>query len=338
MATKGNNPIDQDSQKNCEEKSLEARSRLHPKNKDDDLNTCDICESICVGIINYNLHLAGKKHRKMENKIKLMKEIRKGGTLSEPEHVDKKNLLLNDLNVDKKFTSSGIRCDICNMKCSGPEAFTQHLAGNSHKKKLAKQEYIKKHAALKNISGYYSCNICEKEFSGPFCYQKHLESISHLKRKENLEELSKLSDPIINPKESRNLQCRSCKKRFSGIIPFNIHLKSAAHKKSVRKSAILTELQTKHPELVMRPAVDRDNSKVEDMLVCTVCHVGFSGPESAVSHFRSEKHVKKTKLKRLSNKPTKEINTNSDFKQLNAEPAGSFDNMVHREYDLLDDR
>ncbi|KFM83206.1 Zinc finger protein 346, partial [Stegodyphus mimosarum] len=291
------------------EKYLEDKSRLHLKSEDADLNiddvyTCNICESICTGIINYNLHLAGKKHRKMENKIKLMKEIRKGGTLSAAEHVDKNDLILDDLDVDKKFASSGITCDICSKECSGPEAFTQHLTGNSHKKNLAKQESINKdeNAALKNISGDYSCNICEKVFSGPFPYQQHLESISHLKRKDNLEELSKLNYSNINAEDSRNLQCSVCMKNFSGIIPFNIHLKSAAHQKYVRKNDILKELQKKHPELAMLPSVDSDNIKGEDILVCMVCHVGFSGPESADDHFRSEKHAKKTKIKRLSNK------------------------------------
>lgn len=90
------------------------------QNKPQTLHYCDVCKISCAGPQTYKEHLEGQKHKKKEA---AQKQAGAGGTgaVSIP--------LV-------KGTTGGLRCELCDVTCTGSDAYAAHIRGAKHQKVL----------------------------------------------------------------------------------------------------------------------------------------------------------------------------------------------------------
>uniref|UniRef100_A0A8D8Y859 Zinc finger protein 346 n=1 Tax=Cacopsylla melanoneura TaxID=428564 RepID=A0A8D8Y859_9HEMI len=101
---------------------------------------CDICDTQATDESQYKAHIAGKKHIKNVNKLKLVNPT---ATLINP--VNSKDTVLNsvlkpgkELDYSTHRTPSGsYYCKICDLTVNSVNQFSDHLVSKKHKKKKA---------------------------------------------------------------------------------------------------------------------------------------------------------------------------------------------------------
>ncbi|GBM01165.1 hypothetical protein AVEN_27261-1 [Araneus ventricosus] len=291
--------------------SAKDSSNSDDNSDDDEVYTCEVCKKVCTGLLTYQLHLQGKKHQKNVKKVTLLKEMKEQKLIPEVNDEPKEETLFDRLFPQLRHVSPNLECKVCKKKCLGPEAYKQHCRSESHKKKVAIEELLKgmeteglSPAKDQNDDStpVAHCDLCNKGFSGPLPFMQHMKSTAHLKQARHLQELGKIKNLIISKEEDSKFKCKECGKMFSGPVPFNAHLKSSAHGKMKKKTALMDNLEKKHPELIKTLAAQNSDESDEDdsvLLGCKVCHMVFSGPEAANDHFTSSKHKKAVKKKAM---------------------------------------
>ncbi|XP_015915935.1 zinc finger protein 346 [Parasteatoda tepidariorum] len=313
--------------------SIEEKTNTHESEKDDDSDTdeddvytCDVCEKICTGLINYKLHLSGNKHLKKLKQIKTMKELKEKQMIPNGYKAPDTDLL-SQIMSKNVYASSDLMCEICNVKCTGPEVFKQHCKGEAHKKKEVKLRLKKEmeadgmpaNTSREDFEDTYSCDVCSKAFTGILPYKQHLESTTHLKQKRKNQSLEKVKDLCITSSSNAKLRCKECNKTFTGPAPFEDHLKSSSHGKLKKKKNLYEELEKNYPEMLKTSI--RDDSESEDSdgeivkPACGICNMIFSGPEVALEHFSSEKHTKALKKKKRIDKNKRDKKAQNSVKE-----------------------
>ncbi|CAH8550982.1 unnamed protein product [Schistosoma turkestanicum] len=85
---------------------------------------CDICKVSCAGPLAFKDHESGQRHKKRLSQVeaieKLKKEVSTDGNSS---------LIINS-------TSRELRCELCDVGCTGVDSYTAHLSGRQHQRTL----------------------------------------------------------------------------------------------------------------------------------------------------------------------------------------------------------
>ncbi|XP_073695661.1 zinc finger RNA-binding protein [Garra rufa] len=93
---------------------------LKPKQppKPPQIHYCDVCKISCAGPQTYKEHLEGQKHKKKEAALKLSQSSSSssGGGSS------------------TRGTQNQLRCELCDVSCTGADAYAAHIRGAKHQK------------------------------------------------------------------------------------------------------------------------------------------------------------------------------------------------------------
>uniref|UniRef100_A0A8C1C6Z5 Zinc finger RNA-binding protein n=1 Tax=Cyprinus carpio carpio TaxID=630221 RepID=A0A8C1C6Z5_CYPCA len=93
---------------------------LKPKQppKPPQIHYCDVCKISCAGPQTYKEHLEGQKHKKKEAALKLSQSSSSssGGGSS------------------TRSTQNQLRCELCDVSCTGADAYAAHIRGAKHQK------------------------------------------------------------------------------------------------------------------------------------------------------------------------------------------------------------
>uniref|UniRef100_A0A8C1X2C5 Zinc finger RNA-binding protein n=1 Tax=Cyprinus carpio TaxID=7962 RepID=A0A8C1X2C5_CYPCA len=93
---------------------------LKPKQppKPPQIHYCDVCKISCAGPQTYKEHLEGQKHKKKEAALKLSQSSSSssGGGSS------------------ARGTQNQLRCELCDVSCTGADAYAAHIRGAKHQK------------------------------------------------------------------------------------------------------------------------------------------------------------------------------------------------------------
>ncbi|KAL0870804.1 hypothetical protein ABMA27_005731 [Loxostege sticticalis] len=89
--------------------------RPKPPPKTQQLHYCDVCRISCAGPQTYKEHLEGQKHKKKEAAVKLAAAgaVAAGG---------------------RAAGASALRCELCDVTCTGADAYAAHVRGIKHQK------------------------------------------------------------------------------------------------------------------------------------------------------------------------------------------------------------
>uniref|UniRef100_A0A8C5AQW8 Zinc finger RNA-binding protein n=1 Tax=Gadus morhua TaxID=8049 RepID=A0A8C5AQW8_GADMO len=93
--------------------------RPKPPPKPPQIHYCDVCKISCAGPQTYKEHLEGQKHKKKEAALKASQSSASaagGGTGA------------------ARGTQNQLRCELCDVSCTGADAYAAHLRGAKHQK------------------------------------------------------------------------------------------------------------------------------------------------------------------------------------------------------------
>ncbi|XP_028661470.1 zinc finger RNA-binding protein isoform X2 [Erpetoichthys calabaricus] len=93
--------------------------QLKPKQppKPPQIHYCDVCKISCAGPQTYKEHLEGQKHKKKEAALKASQSTT--STTS---------------GISARGTQNQLRCELCDVSCTGADAYAAHIRGAKHQK------------------------------------------------------------------------------------------------------------------------------------------------------------------------------------------------------------
>ncbi|KAM9510073.1 zinc finger RNA-binding protein-like [Guaruba guarouba] len=99
--------------------------QLKPKQtpKPPQIHYCDVCKISCAGPQTYKEYLEGQKHKKKEASLKASQNTSNSSTSA-------------------RGTQNRLRCELCDVSCTGADAYAAHIRGAKH------QKVVKLHAKL----------------------------------------------------------------------------------------------------------------------------------------------------------------------------------------------
>ncbi|KAE8636572.1 hypothetical protein XENTR_v10003043 [Xenopus tropicalis] len=91
--------------------------QLKPKQppKPPQIHYCDVCKISCAGPQTYKEHLEGQKHKKKEAALKASQNTTSSSTAV-------------------RGTQNQLRCELCDVSCTGADAYAAHIRGAKHQK------------------------------------------------------------------------------------------------------------------------------------------------------------------------------------------------------------
>ncbi|KAG8437587.1 hypothetical protein GDO86_008338 [Hymenochirus boettgeri] len=91
--------------------------QLKPKQppKPPQIHYCDVCKISCAGPQTYKEHLEGQKHKKKEAALKASQNTTSNSTAV-------------------RGTQNQLRCELCDVSCTGADAYAAHIRGAKHQK------------------------------------------------------------------------------------------------------------------------------------------------------------------------------------------------------------
>ncbi|NXF74744.1 ZFR protein, partial [Sclerurus mexicanus] len=91
--------------------------QLKPKQppKPPQIHYCDVCKISCAGPQTYKEHLEGQKHKKKEAALKASQNT-------------------NSSSTSARGTQNQLRCELCDVSCTGADAYAAHIRGAKHQK------------------------------------------------------------------------------------------------------------------------------------------------------------------------------------------------------------
>ncbi|XP_033476176.1 zinc finger RNA-binding protein [Epinephelus lanceolatus] len=95
--------------------------QLRPKQppKPPQIHYCDVCKISCAGPQTYKEHLEGQKHKKKEAALKVSQSSASSGSGG---------------GVLARNAQNQLRCELCDVSCTGADAYAAHIRGAKHQK------------------------------------------------------------------------------------------------------------------------------------------------------------------------------------------------------------
>lgn len=95
--------------------------QLRPKQppKPTQIHYCDVCKISCAGPQTYKEHLEGQKHKKKEAALKVSQGSNSNGSGG---------------GVLARNAQNQLRCELCDVSCTGADAYAAHIRGAKHQK------------------------------------------------------------------------------------------------------------------------------------------------------------------------------------------------------------
>ncbi|XP_018426039.1 PREDICTED: zinc finger RNA-binding protein [Nanorana parkeri] len=102
---------------NFTKKTTFQNKQLKPKQppKPPQIHYCDVCKISCAGPQTYKEHLEGQKHKKKEAALKASQNTTSSSTAI-------------------RGTQNQLRCELCDVSCTGADAYAAHIRGAKHQK------------------------------------------------------------------------------------------------------------------------------------------------------------------------------------------------------------
>ena len=136
---------------------------------------CIPCQKTFSGQESLEEHLKSSKHQKKVWPITPSESLKKDNVKTASAPVSTV-VMSNGTKVDQQYD-----CNICQISCSGPESYKQHIESNKHKKKVAPEAAING-GQTTSSSGTFKCSICNIECSGEQNFKQHENSDKHKKK------------------------------------------------------------------------------------------------------------------------------------------------------------
>lgn len=174
--------------KSVQKKPIQFKQRRAPSSQQ--LFYCEICKVSCAGPQTYKEHLEGQKHKKREQTHKVA-DSQMASNLETPSDINASNVAsvnnngnsaampmmtqnVNNKNANFKSNAKNepnrnsvvVRCELCEISCTGRDAYAAHIRGIKHQKTLKLHQKLGKPIPpdFLNLPTQSNPNVLSKKF------------------------------------------------------------------------------------------------------------------------------------------------------------------------------
>ncbi|XP_031427073.1 zinc finger RNA-binding protein [Clupea harengus] len=135
--------------------------QLKPKQppKPPQIHYCDVCKISCAGPQTYKEHLEGQKHKKKEAALKVSQSSSNSGA--------------GGSGTSARGTQNQLRCELCDVSCTGADAYAAHIRGAKHQK--VPQHRLPLYPQTPPLPGWVTSIVQWRNCSGRCVYYTELE-------------------------------------------------------------------------------------------------------------------------------------------------------------------
>ncbi|KAK1208189.1 ZFR protein, partial [Pygoscelis papua] len=160
--------------------------QLKPKQppKPPQIHYCDVCKISCAGPQTYKEHLEGQKHKKKEAALKASQNT-------------------NNSSTSARGTQNQLRCELCDVSCTGADAYAAHIRGAKHQKvRTFSCPYYTRHPLLQpvEISLWMAAQPSGTSATAPsFVSSANLLRVHSAPSSRSLRKILNMTGPSIDP-------------------------------------------------------------------------------------------------------------------------------------------
>lgn len=211
--------------------AFKQRQKAVNANKVQQVHYCDVCRISCAGPQTYREHLEGQKHKKRE-------ALQKAST--DPQAAT----------TQATVRGSNLRCELCDVTCTGNDAYAAHVRGSKH------QKVVKLHTKLgKPIPSAEPTPIgTTKEKEGDADDVPVSEDIKPV-GEEYIEEMKDADGKIVT------FNCKLCDCKFNDPNAKEMHTKGRRHRLQYKKKVQPDLIVDVKPTLRQRKMAEREKQR-----------------------------------------------------------------------------
>ena len=211
--------------------AFKQRQKVASANKVQQVHYCDVCRISCAGPQTYREHLEGQKHKKREALQKAQTDPQASTTQA-------------------TVRGSNLRCELCDVTCTGNDAYAAHVRGSKH------QKVVKLHTKLgKPIPSSEPQPIgTVKEKEGDADDLPVSEDIKPV-GEEYIEEMKDADGKIVT------FNCKLCDCKFNDPNAKEMHTKGRRHRLQYKKKVQPDLVVDVKPTLRQRKMAEREKQR-----------------------------------------------------------------------------
>jgi zinc finger RNA-binding protein len=126
-----------------------TQNQANRKQKQSQLQYCELCKISCAGPQTYQEHLNGQKHKKKEAAAQLNGNCTNGNGTTGSSGGSVPGSQSNSRSSPR--AQAGLWCELCSIMCTGTDAYAAHLRGAKHQKVLKLHQKLGKPIPVTDI-------------------------------------------------------------------------------------------------------------------------------------------------------------------------------------------
>ncbi|KAG5676162.1 hypothetical protein PVAND_006011 [Polypedilum vanderplanki] len=206
------------------------KPRKNPAPKPQQIHYCDVCKISCAGPQTYREHLEGQKHKKREALQKAQQDPQQTTTAVTTQR------------------GSNLRCELCDVTCTGNDAYSAHVRGSKH------QKVVKLHTKLgKPIPSADPTPVGAKEKEGED-NETPSEDVKPV-GEEYIEEMKDADGKVVT------FNCKLCDCKFNDPNAKEMHTKGRRHRLQYKKKVQPDLVVDVKPTLRQRKLAEREKQR-----------------------------------------------------------------------------
>lgn len=212
--------------------NFKPRKNVAPKPQQ--IHYCDVCKISCAGPQTYREHLEGQKHKKREALQKAQQESTTTSGVTQPTTTQR---------------GSNLRCELCDVTCTGNDAYSAHVRGSKH------QKVVKLHTKLgKPIPSTEPTpigNTKDKEGADDDVGNEEVKPVGE----EYIEEMKDAEGKVVT------FNCKLCDCKFNDPNAKEMHTKGRRHRLQYKKKVQPDLVVDVKPTLRQRKLAEREKQR-----------------------------------------------------------------------------
>lgn len=220
------------------------KPRKNPVPKPQQIHYCDVCKISCAGPQTYREHLEGQKHKKRETLQKAQAEAVQSATAQNVTQAAAPP-------VAPIARGSNLRCELCDVTCTGNDAYSAHVRGSKHQKVVKLHTKLGKPIPSSEPTPLGTSAKEGKDGEDPDTPVEDVKPVGE----EYIEEMKDADGKIVT------FNCKLCDCKFNDPNAKEMHTKGRRHRLQYKKKVQPDLVVDVKPTLRQRKLAEREKQR-----------------------------------------------------------------------------
>lgn len=262
-----------------------SQNQANRKQKQSQLQYCELCKISCAGPQTYKEHLNGQKHKKKEASAQLNGSCTNGNGTASSSVGSAPGSQMN--NRSSPRAQAGLWCELCSIMCTGTDAYAAHLRGAKHQKVLKLHQKLGKPIPVVDIK-ISPDNFSQVQKDAP------IQTVEDSSRSNQVTSESQSPGNSSDPAGPGSQQQQQVSNSFSSVQPKKLQLyKELKKHSSAFQDQLLSSLSfQQNVQPVGGDYIEevKDESGKLVSFNCKLCECRFNDPNAKEMHMKGKKH------------------------------------------------